>query len=332
MQDDLKPVSLVIPNYNGSRLLRDNLPCVIEALNAYPGSTELVVVDDGSSDDSLEVLQTRFPSVRVSVHPHNLGFSEACLTGVKAARFEHVVLLNSDVRPEPDFIWPLIRRLEDPKVFSVQSAIQVEAGVIHPYCLSRFRFRQGGLKRLKTPDLGAEGWLCLYASGGSMAFRRSVFLELGGFHPLYKPFYWEDFDLGLRAWRLGLETWTEPQSVVLHQEKGSIHDHIKRRTVKQALQRNKLMAEWVHFPARTLLLMMPIRVFIRVLLRTLIGDLGYLKAVFGALAHLQAVHHLRAAINASEVMSFDRVLALIAAQNAERLKALEARADGADDA
>ena len=317
------PVSIVIPNFNGSRLLKENLPTVLKALEAYPGPGELVVVDDGSSDDSLKVLKECFPSVQVIVHPDNRGFSEACLTGVNAASFEYVVLLNSDVQPEADFIAPLVGRLGDPKVFSVQSAIQVEAGQNHPYCLSRYRFRWGGLKRIKTPNLGKKGWLCLYASGGSMAFRRSVFLGLGGFHPLYKPFYWEDFDLGLRAWRLGLETWTEPQSVVLHQEKGSINDHIKRRRVRLALQRNKLMAEWVHFPQRALWLFMPIRLLVRALLRTLAGDLGYLKALAQAIARLSEVQSLRRTINESAKLSFDEVLDVIHTQNALRLKELE---------
>ena len=90
----LPPISIVIPNYNGVRLLRENLPIVIEALNAYPGNGEVVVVDDGSKDASVALLKESFPSVNCVVHEVNQGFSEAMLTGVHAAKNEVMILLN----------------------------------------------------------------------------------------------------------------------------------------------------------------------------------------------------------------------------------------------
>ncbi|MEY4683681.1 MAG: hypothetical protein RLZ25_140 [Pseudomonadota bacterium] len=310
------PVSLIIPNYNGAKLLRENLPTVRAALLAYPGGGQLIVVDDGSHDESLEVLKNEFLDVQCVTHTENRGFSEAIHSGVQAATNEVLILLNSDVQPEPDFIVPLVARLQHGDVFAVQSAIRVDQPEPHPYCLSRYVFRLGALKRLPTPDLGREGWMCLYASGGSMAVSRSKFLALGGFLPLLKPFYWEDFDLGLRAWRRGWQTWLEPRSLVLHQEKGSIRDHVKKRKIRWALQRNKLLAEWIHYPGLSLLLTAPPRILIRLLLRLISGDVGYLSALGSALSKLPEVLAIRREIAATAAMGFGDVLGAIEEENA----------------
>lgn len=321
------PVSLIIPNYNGSKLLSENLPTVLAAISAYPGGGQLIVVDDGSTDGSLEVLKTRFPDVECVVHSENRGFSEAIHSGVHAATNESLILLNSDVQPEPDFIAPLVARLQNERVFAVQSAIRVDQHEPHPFCLSRYVFRLGALKRLPTPELGREGWMCLYASGGSMAVSRSKFLHLGGFLPLLKPFYWEDFDLGLRAWRSGWETWLEPRSLVLHQEKGSIRDHVKKRKIRWALQRNKLLAEWIHYPCLSLVLTAPPRILIRLLLKLLLGDIGYLSALGSALSKLPEVLKIRQAIGAKASMSFNEVFRTIAAENSAHTE-LDAKGPG----
>ncbi|MEY2696437.1 MAG: hypothetical protein RL333_575 [Pseudomonadota bacterium] len=310
------PVSLIIPNFNGAQLLRENLPTVRSALSAYPGGGRVIVVDDGSTDASLDVLKNEFPDVHCVIHAENRGFSEAIHSGVQAATDEVLILLNSDVQPEPDFIAPLVARLEGANVFAVQSAIRVDQPAPHPYCLSRYVFRWGALKRLPTPDLGLEGWLCLYASGGSMAVSREKFLALGGFLPLLKPFYWEDFDLGVRAWRRGWETWLEPRSLVLHQEKGSIRDHVKKRKIRWALQRNKLLAEWIHYPALSLFLTAPPRILIRLFLRMLSGDVGYVSALLSALSKLPEVLRIRREIREGATMNFKTVLRTIEEENA----------------
>ena len=313
---DLPPVSIIIPNFNGATLLQNNLSSVLDALECYPGGGQVIVVDDGSGDDSLHVVGQHFPQVRLEKHATNLGFAEAIHSGVRVAESDALIFLNSDVRPERDFIAPLIRCLREDGVFSVQSAIREEAGNIHPYCLTRFRFRLGVLKRLKTLDLGNQPWWCLYASGGSMAVDKARFNALGGFLPIFKPFYWEDFDLGVRAWRRGWRTLLEPTSVVLHQERGSIQDNVKRQRVRRALQRNKLLAEWIHFPASTLAVFMLPRLLLRMLTRTLVGDFGVWAALFGALGRVPEVLATRRSINTTAKQGFREILRGIEQENA----------------
>src|SRR5690349_5141527 len=110
--------TVVIPNWNGRDLLEKYLPSVIEALSGNVNN-EIIVVDNGSTDGSAEFVLQTFPQVNVLALPENLGFGGGSNAGVRAARNDIVVLLNSDMRVAPDFLQPLLQPFEDPEVFAV---------------------------------------------------------------------------------------------------------------------------------------------------------------------------------------------------------------------
>ena len=114
--------TVVIPNWNGRDLLDKYLPHVIAALRGHPAN-EIIVVENGSTDDSAQVLREEFPSVRVVQLDRNLGFGGGSNAGFRAAQNDVVVLLNSDMRPEPDFLQPLLAGFSDEKVFAVSCQI-----------------------------------------------------------------------------------------------------------------------------------------------------------------------------------------------------------------
>ena len=110
--------SVVIPNWNGKDLLARYLPSVVAALAANPAN-EIVVVDNGSSDGSAEFVRTAFPRVKLVALEKNLGFGGGSNAGFHAAANDIVVLLNSDMRVEEDFLAPLLEGFADPQVFAV---------------------------------------------------------------------------------------------------------------------------------------------------------------------------------------------------------------------
>ena len=291
------------------------------ALKEYPGAGESIVVDDGSSDDSCEILAEEFPETRLVLHERNRGFAEAVHSGVQAARFEFLILLNSDVRPEPGFIAPLVRRLREPPVFSVSPLILEETGKIHPCSLNCFSARQSRFKRHREvwarPVPMGLARPSVFASGGSMAVKKSRFLELGGFLPIFRPFYWEDFDLGIRAWRRGWRVVMEPSSVVVHQSRGSIRENVARRKVRVAVRRNELLVEWIHAPVPRLLRGFLPRLALRTVARTMIGDTLFWAALLGALARLPQVVETRRKLAADRAMikSLPEILAEIEQEN-----------------
>src|SRR5512141_81221 len=108
-------VSIVIPNWNGRERLEENLPAVMEV----EGVSEVIVVDDKSSDDSVSFIEQNFPKVKLVKKQKNSGFSGTVNLGVKEALGDLVFLLNSDTKPEKDCLKYVKPHFENPRVFSV---------------------------------------------------------------------------------------------------------------------------------------------------------------------------------------------------------------------
>src|SRR5450432_2964351 len=121
-QPDARAASVVIPNWNGRDLLAKYIPSVQAALADNPAS-ELIVVDNGSTDGSAAFLREHFPRVKVVALETNLGFGGGSNAGFRAAQNDIVVLLNSDMRVERDFLAPLLAGFRDERVFAVSCQI-----------------------------------------------------------------------------------------------------------------------------------------------------------------------------------------------------------------
>ncbi|MCD6225484.1 glycosyltransferase family 2 protein [bacterium] len=227
-------ISVVIPNWNGERLLRKNIPLILRAL---PKGTEVIIVDDGSTDGSREYLEKLKKSKRLKVilNKQNRGFIYSCNRGVKEAKGDFIILLNNDVIPQKGFLKPALKHFENPKVFAVSfneqqfgwAKIWWRGGFIH----------HGVGGRPNKPHISA------WASGGSAVYRKSIWEELGGFDPLYHPFYWEDFDLGYRAWKAGYKIIWEPKAIVEHRHESTI-SKLDKEYVTIIKERNQLLFIW----------------------------------------------------------------------------------------
>ncbi|HLH15920.1 MAG TPA: glycosyltransferase, partial [Bryobacteraceae bacterium] len=180
--------SVVIPNWNGKDLLARYLPSVVEAM----GGNEIIVVDNGSTDGSAEFVRREFPQVRVLALEKNLGFGGGSNAGFRAATNDIVVLLNSDMRVAPDFLAPLLEGFRDADVFAVSCQIffsdpnklREETGLTQAW------WQDGGLRvRHRIDSEIRDLYPCFYGGGGSCAFDRNKFLELGGFDHILAPFY-----------------------------------------------------------------------------------------------------------------------------------------------
>src|SRR4051812_10017909 len=243
---DTRAASLVIPNWNGRDLLERFLPSWTAAIEGHPGS-EILIVDNGSTDGSAEWVRTHYPQVRVLALPENLGFGGGSNAGFRAARNDIVVLLNSDMRVEPDFLAPLLAGFTDETVFAVSCQIflgdptrrREETGLTEGW------WQDGGLRVGHRED-GAVNRLfpCLYGGGGSCAFDRRKLLSLGAFDELLAPFYLEDTDLGFMAWKRGWKVLYQPASVVWHEHRGTIGKKFSREHIERVLQKNFLLFTW----------------------------------------------------------------------------------------
>lgn len=275
------PITVIIPNYSGAKLLRKNLPSVKAACEAYDEQCSIIVVDDGSADESLLVLQHEFPEIEVVIHDKNKGFAEAIHSGVHAAKTELLFLLNSDVEVQAGIFAPLVSYFDDPNTFSVNPLIYDEQGEVKRHSWNLRQFKAGTLKLMPwnlndavNRRKNGEKLATAYAHGGSFMVRKSMFQSLNGFHPIYKPFYSEDYDLGLRAWRKGWSSYFEPSVHIIHQSLGSIRSNVKFKYVKSIRRRNRYFLEWTHLsPAQLLFSNIPLSIL------QLLGELLLLDRV-----------------------------------------------------
>lgn len=283
-------VSVVIPNFNGEKLLEKNLPHLLKAKETPENRiAEIIIVDDGSWDGSVKLLTKNFPQIRLIKHKINRGFSASVNTGVRMAKGNLVVLLNTDVIPEKDFLVHVFKHFEDSNVFAVSLH---EAG----YGPARGSFR-GGYIELAMGEESKTLQLSFYVSGGSGVFRRSIWMELGGMdEKLLSPFYWEDIDLCFRAEKRGYVNLWEPQGKVVHKHESTI-SKLSKKYVQRVKERNQLLVIWKNIHSPNL-----IRAHISGILKRALRHPGYLRIVLMALGKIGvALSHRKKEIKLSKV-------------------------------
>ena len=240
----MKTVSVVIPNWQKLPLIK-HLPAVIKAC---PGA-EIIVVDDASPDDTVKFLKKNFPNVKVVVNRQNERFAVSCNNGFKAARGEIVVLLNSDVAPKPNFLAPLIKHFSDSKVFAVSCLEIDKQGKFSGR--NRCQFKRGFVIHSAAPVIAGKN---CWATGGSSAFDRKKYLQIGGMDPLYKPAYWEDIDLSWQAReKFGWKILFELKSQVFHNHETTNVSVFGQRQMELMAMRNQFLFVWKNIRGRRLL-------------------------------------------------------------------------------
>jgi GT2 family glycosyltransferase len=238
--------SIVIPNWNGRDLLEKYIPSILEA-TSYNPANEIIVVDNASEDGSAQFLKTTFPTVRVLELDRNYGFGGGSNRGFAAAKNDIVVLLNSDMRVAPNFLQPLLDGFSDENVFAVSCQIFFTdpAKLREETGLTQAWWENGGIRvRHRIDENVTTAFPCFYGGGGSCAFDRRKFAELGGFDELLRPFYLEDTDLGFLAWKRGWKVFYEPRSIVWHEHRGTIGKKFSQEYIQSILKKNFLLFCW----------------------------------------------------------------------------------------
>ena len=218
MERTMIKVTVVIPNYNGIRFLPECLGSLERQAPDTP-PYEILVVDNGSTDGSLELLEQEFPRVRVIALPENTGFCHAVNAGIKASQAPYVLLLNNDTKVSPSFVRALVEAIERyPAGFSVSAKMLMwdrpdlidDAG--DRYCVLGWAFARGKGKPAADYDQSVE---IFAACGGAAIYRRAVLEEIGLFDEQHFA-YLEDIDIGYRARIYGYRNYYEPSAEVVH--------------------------------------------------------------------------------------------------------------------
>jgi GT2 family glycosyltransferase len=249
-------ISVVIPNYNGVKLFDHTLPTVQQALQNITIPSEIIVVDDLSTDGSIAYLKQHYPSVKVIAKPENDGFSITCNIGVANALFNTVLLLNSDVKLTPDYFKHQLHYFDKPDTFGVMGRIigwddnKIQDGAKLP-SFHGTKLKTSGNYLLKDEVQMQQGLYTLYLSGANALIDKEKFLLLKGFNELFSPFYSEDVELSLRAWRLGFKCYYDYTSICQHQVTTTIKSKWRKKYINTIYNRNKLFLHALHLEGAT---------------------------------------------------------------------------------
>ena len=257
-------VSIVIPNWNGRELLQRFLPSALIAARRYKEQsgqeTEIVVVDDGSTDDSVEWFKKEYRQaslIHLLERNHNGGFVLAANSGFAAARHRIVFLINNDVSLSPDAVAPLVCHFEDERVFAVCSrALRIEthevdgAGKLGTFKNGFWRVFENYEVRDEHESHPGKRWPSFFGSGGYTAYDGKKLSLLGGFNELLAPHYWEDVEICYRAWKRGWVVEYEPESVVYHLGSATMKKEISKSALQIVAERNRLLMTWVNLHDR----------------------------------------------------------------------------------
>jgi GT2 family glycosyltransferase len=241
--------SIIVLNWNGKELLAQGLPSILEAVHVDGRPHEILVVDNGSSDGSVEYVEKCFPEVRVLALKENLGFAGGNNAGVRAAQHEIVVLLNNDMVVDPGFLCPLLKGF-GPDTFAVASQIHLQDPGKRREETGKTAavFRRGMIdyshREVSLPPYPRNQYPVFWAGGGSSAFHREKFLLLGGFRSIYSPAYVEDADLSYQAWKAGWEVLLVPDSIVYHKHRSSTAKRFSPSQLQTLLLRNQFLFIW----------------------------------------------------------------------------------------
>jgi GT2 family glycosyltransferase len=280
-------ISVVIPNFNGVNLLKENIPHVYRALSTSGiVDYEIIVADDASTDDSVNFIHQTFPEIIVVQSSRNRGFAGNTNAGIRVARKDLVLILNSDVQLTDSYFNPQLRYFQQEDTFGVMGRI---------IAMTDDHIQDGA----KYPMLGftsicaTKNYICkaktslytLFLSGANALVDRKKLEQLGGFNEIFNPYYAEDVDLGLKAWRYGYKLYYEHTAICRHPNSTTIKKEPAEK-VKIVIKRNKVCLHYLHLEGIELLAFV-VKSLLKAIFRLLVADTKYLKAV----NHLWRLRH-----------------------------------------
>jgi GT2 family glycosyltransferase len=247
---NVERASIIILNWDGRHLLEEFLPSVLNAVKHDGRDHEVIVVDNGSQDESIRFLKDHYPQVKVVALSRNMRFTGGNNAGVQAAENDVVIFLNNDMEVDPDFIAPLLRGFDDEDVFAVSCQVffqdrtrrREETGKTRS--LWKLGFIQPYHDQITESDRNRRTTPIFWGGGGSCAFDRKKFLVMKGLDTLYDPFYLEDTDLSYQAWKRGWRSLLAADSIAVHKHRGTNKLKFGDNYVDNTIRKNQYLFIW----------------------------------------------------------------------------------------
>ena len=217
-------ISIIIPHHGGEQILRE---CLDSIFNSTYSNIEVLVLDNDSPDDSINIIQADFSDIIIIKSDHNRGFAGGCNFLSEYAKGDYLLILNNDTIHEKDWMIHLLKRIEsNHNISSVQPKIKNydkknyfdhaggSGGFMDEYC---FPFARGRIFDTIEKDEGQYDDACkiFWASGTAFLTKKNLFKKLGGFDETLFA-HMEEIDYHWKCQMLGHEVWVEPNAVIYH--------------------------------------------------------------------------------------------------------------------
>ncbi len=275
MENREKKVSIVIPNYNGIRFIKN---CLLSLEKQTENQFDIIIVDNASTDGSVELIKQEFSPAKLLELDKNYGFCKAVNEGIKLSNTKYVILLNNDTVVQESFVEELVRAIEQSdNIFSCSAKmLQLydkelidDAGDF--YCALGWAFARGKSKPATEYNENSQ---IFAACAGAAIYRRAVFEQIGYFDEEHFA-YLEDIDIGYRARIFGYKNLYAANAIVYHAGSGvsgSRHNEFK---VKLA-SKNSIYLIHKNMPILQIILNLPL-----LILGFIIKTLFFAKKGFG---------------------------------------------------
>lgn len=251
--EDIMKVTIIIPNYNGKHFME---PC-LKSLEAQTCKDfQILVVDNHSTDGSLEYMAQYYPDIEVIALKENYGFSTAVNTGIRHAQTPYVILLNNDTTVDTNYVEAMIQAIEEsPSIFSVSSKMiqMYHADLIDSagdlYTVLGWGVCRGAGRSVQNYQ---NTDMIFSACAGAAIYRKKVFEKIGYFDESHFA-YLEDIDVGYRAKIYGYQNTYCPTALVYHVGSGTSGSKYNTFKVKLSA-RNSIWLNYKNMPFFQLLL------------------------------------------------------------------------------
>lgn len=259
-------IAIVILNWNGRSMLEKFLPSVVSCSSDV---AEIIVADNGSTDDSVDFLSTHYPSLRIIRLDRNYGFADGYNRALNQVEADYYVLLNSDVEVTPHWIEPVIEQMEqDRQIVAAQPKLLMydqrdtfeyaggAGGFIDKY---GYPFCRGRLFTTLEKDKGQYDDPCeiFWASGAAMFVKSELWHKLGGLDGDFFA-HMEEIDFCWRAKNSGYKVVYCPHSVIYHVGGGTLPKSSPRKTFLNF--RNNMALLYKNLPQNRLWWVLSLRV------------------------------------------------------------------------
>ncbi|CAG0956438.1 glycosyltransferase family 2 protein [Geobacter sp.] len=217
----MKIVSIIIVNWNGRELLVD---CIDSVLRQTYANYEIILVDNGSCDDSVSFVNHTYPSVKTVSLADNAGFTGGNIAGYRFSSGDYIVLLNNDARLTDQWLEHMVSAVEsDPAVGFCSSKIIIDGTTLIDSAGDEFTSAFTGTKigEYEDESFHTQARQVPGACAAAVVYKREMLEDVGFLDPDFFLNH-EDTDLNMRAWLAGWKCLFVPQAVVYHKVSASI--------------------------------------------------------------------------------------------------------------